>query len=85
MTGQTVGAGSELLRRDAVAELLGVGYSTVGRLARRGLLPAPVRLGGVGKPFWRRAELLAWVTAGCPDRQTWEAMVRSPADPKTGF
>ena len=72
MDGREVSDGPELCRRDAVAELLGVGYSTVGRLARRGLLPAAVRLGGVGRPLWRRAELLAWVAAGCPDRRTWE-------------
>lgn len=22
---------------------------------------------------WRRAELLAWIEAGCPDREAWEA------------
>jgi predicted DNA-binding transcriptional regulator AlpA len=66
------GAGPELLRRDGVAELLGMSYSTVGRMSRRGLIPAPVRLGGTGNPLWRRAELRAWVAAGCPDRRTWE-------------
>jgi predicted DNA-binding transcriptional regulator AlpA len=35
-----------------------------------GRLPTPVRLGGSRK--WRRAEILAWVAAGCPGKTVWE-------------
>jgi hypothetical protein len=31
-----------------------------------------VRLGR--KVLWKRAEVVAWIDAGCPDGRTWEAM-----------
>ena len=34
------------------------------RLADGGRMPRPVRLGGLVR--WRRAELQAWIDAGCP-------------------
>lgn len=34
-----------------------------------GRLPAPVRIGGSKK--WRRDEIAAWVSAGCPIRDAW--------------
>ncbi|OWK34181.1 helix-turn-helix transcriptional regulator [Fimbriiglobus ruber] len=37
-----------------------------------GRLPSPVRLGG--SRLWRRAEIEAWVTAGCPDAARWAAL-----------
>jgi predicted DNA-binding transcriptional regulator AlpA len=39
-----------------------------------GLLPRPVRLGRAVR--WRRDEILAWIEAGCPDRQAWDARDR---------
>lgn len=35
-------------------------------------IPAPVKLGG--RTLWRVEELRRWVEAGCPGRQTWEAL-----------
>jgi hypothetical protein len=37
-----------------------------------GKIPKPVRIGHA--TYWRPEELKAWVAAGCPDRETWEAM-----------
>jgi len=37
-----------------------------------GKIPMAIRIGG--KVLWRSEELRAWVEAGCPDRETWEAM-----------
>jgi predicted DNA-binding transcriptional regulator AlpA len=37
-----------------------------------GRLPRPVRLGGAVR--WRRGEILAWIDAGCPSRESWEEM-----------
>jgi predicted DNA-binding transcriptional regulator AlpA len=37
--------------------------------ARR--VPAPVKLGG--RTLWRVEELRQWISAGCPDRQAWDA------------
>jgi len=37
-----------------------------------GRIPRPIHIGR--SVFWRPEELKAWVAAGCPDRQTWEAI-----------
>jgi predicted DNA-binding transcriptional regulator AlpA len=37
-----------------------------------GRLPAPVYVGGSRR--WRREEIEAWVAAGCPPRDRWEAL-----------
>jgi hypothetical protein len=42
------------------------------RWSEIGDVPRPVTVGG--KPRWSIAELYAWRDAGCPDRQTWEAL-----------
>lgn len=59
---------AELLDVRAVAALLG-GCSTrhVYRLADAGRMPRPVKLGSLVR--WRRAELEAWINAGCPTQQ----------------
>ena len=59
---------AELLDVRAVAALLG-GCSTrhVYRLADAGRMPKSVQLGSLRR--WRRAELQAWVDAGCPGQQ----------------
>ena len=59
---------AELLDVRAVSELLG-GCSTrhVYRLADAGRMPRPVKLGSLVR--WRRAELVAWINAGCPTQQ----------------
>ena len=59
---------AELLDVKTVAELLG-GCSTrhVYRLADAGRMPKPVKLGSLIR--FRRAELQAWIDAGCPGQQ----------------
>jgi excisionase family DNA binding protein len=59
---------AELLDVRAVAVLLG-GCSTrhVHRLADAGRMPRPIKLGTLVR--WRRAELEAWIGAGCPSQQ----------------
>jgi prophage regulatory protein len=37
-----------------------------------GRIPKPIRVGRA--MYWRPEELKAWVAAGCPNRETWEAM-----------
>jgi prophage regulatory protein len=37
-----------------------------------GKIPKPIRVGRA--MYWRPEELKAWVAAGCPNRETWEAM-----------
>jgi excisionase family DNA binding protein len=53
-----------LLRVNEVAELLGISERSVWRMQSAGKLPAAVRLAGSIR--WRRAEIEAWVDAGCP-------------------
>jgi predicted DNA-binding transcriptional regulator AlpA len=66
------GAAAELLRAREAALMCGTSTPTWWRLHSAGLVPAPVRLGGV--TAWRTDELRRWVAAGCPDRRAWEAM-----------
>jgi hypothetical protein len=40
-----------------------------------GKIPRAIRIGH--KVFWRPEELKAWVAAGCPERDVWEAMRQS--------
>jgi len=37
-----------------------------------GRIPQPMRIGRT--TLWRREEIAAWPTAGCPDRQTWQTL-----------
>ena len=41
-------------------------------------VPARVKLQG-RNALWSRAEIEAWVRAGCPGRKTWEFIKASPA------
>jgi predicted DNA-binding transcriptional regulator AlpA len=54
------------------AALAGVSRATWHRLRAAGKVPPAVRLGRAVR--WRRAEVVAWIGAGCPDRRTWEAL-----------
>jgi predicted DNA-binding transcriptional regulator AlpA len=59
------------VRRAEAAKLIGISTPTLDRWDSLGLLPRGLKLAGTKS--WRRAELLAWVEAGCPDRRTWES------------
>jgi predicted DNA-binding transcriptional regulator AlpA len=73
-------AADALLIPDTVAAALaGVSRSTWHVLRAAGRVPPCVRL-GIGKRKivrWRRAEVVAWIDAGCPDGATWAAMTAS--------
>jgi predicted DNA-binding transcriptional regulator AlpA len=58
-----IGQLSALLRRSV---------ASLERDQARGRLPAPVYVGGSRR--WRRAEIVAWVAAGCPPRERWEEL-----------
>jgi predicted DNA-binding transcriptional regulator AlpA len=53
----------------ALSRLLTRSVGSLERDLSRGLLPKPIRLGGSRK--WRRAEIHAWVAAGCPSQEVW--------------
>ena len=54
-----------------LAALLCAGVRTVRTWDAAGKLPAPVRIGG--RTVWVLSEIRAWLDAGAPDRETWEA------------
>lgn len=58
------GLAPELLTTAQAAKLCGVGERTFARYASRGDAPPPVKI--VGSTRYRRADLLAWIAAGCP-------------------
>lgn len=60
-----------LLPVGQVASLLNLSQRAIWKLLAVGRLPRPVRLGRSVR--WRAAELSAWIGAGCPSRDTWEA------------
>lgn len=61
-------AAPELLTSEQVAKLCNLGARTVWRWSRSGRMPAPLKIGGGlrGAVRFRRAEILAWIEAGCP-------------------
>ena len=67
-----------LLRLADVARFLGISRRQVHRLLAAGRLPpADVNLGfGARGRRWNRERLLAWVAAGCPPADAWEARQR---------
>lgn len=54
------------------ARFIGVSPSHFYALQKTGRLPLPVRLGRCVR--WRRAELSAWMDAGCPALERWNVM-----------
>jgi predicted DNA-binding transcriptional regulator AlpA len=61
-----------LIPDTTAAALAGVCRATWHRLRAAGKIPPPVKLGRAVR--WRRAEVVAWIEAGCPDARTWAAM-----------
>lgn len=54
-----------------LAVLLCAGVRTVRTWDAAGKLPKPLRIGG--RVVWRVDEIRAWIDAGAPDRESWEA------------
>lgn len=71
-TGEGTGGpvGALLIDIRQLAALLSRSVGSLERDQAAGRLPAPVYVGGSKR--WRRAEVEAWVAAGCPDRARWE-------------
>ncbi len=71
-TEQLESAASLALAARDVARLLGISERHLWSLNASGNCPRPIRMGRSVR--WRRDELKAWVAAGCPSRENWEAM-----------
>lgn len=65
-------AQEQLLTANAVAEMLSVSKRQVFRLNSCGKLPQPIRIGGSVR--WTESSIQSWLTAGAPDRKTFDAM-----------
>ncbi len=61
-----------LLDTQTVAKLLGVSDRTVWAYANSGQMMRPIRIGRAVR--WPRNELFAWVNAGCPTHEQWQAL-----------
>lgn len=62
----------KLLSTRTVAKILSLSPRTVHRLNSSGLIIKPLRISGSVR--YSQSELNAWIQAGMPNRQTWEAM-----------
>jgi predicted DNA-binding transcriptional regulator AlpA len=58
-----------------LAAMTGRSVRSIWRDNAAGRLPRPVRLGGAVR--WRRNEIVEWIAAGCPNRETWDCMEES--------
>ncbi len=65
---------SLLLSVVMLAVLLDLSRATVFKLHASGRLPRPVRIGGLRRLQWSRAEIEAWIEAGAPGRDRFEVM-----------
>ena len=61
-----------LLTARALADQLSVSRRQVFRLNSAGKLPAPIRIGGAVR--WSAQQISDWLSAGAPDRKTWESI-----------
>ena len=63
---------TQLLNAKIFGQRLSLSKRQIFRLNACGKIPAPVRIGGAVR--WIESEISAWITAGAPDRKTWEAL-----------
>jgi len=63
----------KLLTAQAVGAKLSLSKRAVFRMRSAGLLCAPLKC-GQGAIRWRLSDIEKWISWGCPNRQTFEAM-----------
>lgn len=68
-------AEAALLDAHAAAAMCGIARTLWLALHNSGRIPLPVRLGR--RVLWRKAELSAWIEAGCPPQSAWNAESRA--------
>jgi len=64
-----------LMRAVDAAKLCGISRVTWRRWDSAGRIPQGLKIGGAR--LWRRAELIAWVEAGSPNRERWQAILHA--------
>ena len=60
----------KLLNVSALAKRLSVSVRQAHRMNKAGLIPAPLRIGGVVR--WHPDEISQWLRSGAPVRSVWE-------------
>ena len=65
----------QLLDAKTFGQRLSLSKRQIFRLNSCGKIPAPIRIGGSVR--WAESEITEWLSAGAPDRRTWEAMKMS--------
>ncbi len=65
----------QLLTAKDLGKMMRLSKRQIFRLNTSGRLPAPVRIGGAVR--WSAQEISRWISAGGPDRKTWE-QIRGP-------
>lgn len=63
-----------LVPADVAGPICGRSEASWWRDHAAGRIPAPIKLGG--RTLWRIEELRRWISAGCPDRRSWETLCR---------
>ncbi len=63
----------KLLTAQAVGTKLSLSKRAVFRMRSAGLICAPLKC-GQGAIRWRQSDIEKWISMGCPDRKTFEAM-----------
>lgn len=77
MSSQPQSLAPALMRRGESAVYCGRSIASWDRSVAAGLTPAPIRLGG--SILMRRSDLDKWISLGCPDRKTYEALTAGDA------
>lgn len=71
-THQSATQTSQLWDARTLGQKLSLSKRQIFRLHSCGRIPAALHIGGAVR--WRADECAAWLTAGAPDRRTWEAI-----------
>lgn len=63
---------TQLLTAKTLAKILSTSVRSIWRYRSSGRLPKTVKIAGAIR--WRQQDIDQWISMGCPDRQTFEAM-----------
>lgn len=63
----------KLLTAQAVGAMLSLSKRQIFRMRSASLIVAPLKV-GQGAIRWRQSDIEKWISLGCPDRKTFEAL-----------
>lgn len=68
----SVASDSALLTAEQAARYCGMSRPAWYKRVSAGYVPRPIKIGSLSR--WRSEELRAWIAAGCPSRDKWDAL-----------